>query len=50
MSWVTDEQQDIAVRYLCYRLLMPLLRDIPELQSELMERIEFFKLKVGRFP
>jgi hypothetical protein len=47
MSWVTDEKQDIAVRYLCYRLLLPLLRDIPELQVELSERIEFFKLKVG---
>jgi len=50
LDWVTDDQQDFAVRYLSYRLLKPLLSDFPELQSELQERILLFKSKFGRFP
>lgn len=50
MQWVTDENQDLAVRYLCNRLLPPLLKDIPELQEELHTQKELYRSKFGRFP
>ena len=50
MNWVTDERQDLAVRYLCYRLLTPLLRHYHELQSELSIQVDLYQKKFGRFP
>jgi len=50
MAWVTDDKQDLAVRYLCYRLLVPLLRPYPELQQELKDQTELYRSKFGRFP
>jgi hypothetical protein len=50
MNWVTDETQDLAVRYLCYRLLKPLIRQHRELQLELNTQVELYKSKFGRFP
>ncbi len=50
MNWVTDERQDLAVRYLCYRLLKPLLRHYHELQSELTIQVDLYQKKFGRFP
>ena len=50
MDWVTDEHQDLAVRYLCYRLMKPMLGVYPELYIELQQRVELFQSKFGRFP
>ena len=50
MAWVTDDKQDLAVRYLCYRLLVPLLKPYPELQQELKSQAELYRSKFGRFP
>jgi hypothetical protein len=50
MELVTDERQDLAVRYVCYRLLIPLLKGYPELQLELEAQTELYRLKFGRFP
>jgi hypothetical protein len=50
MDWVTDETQDLAVRYICYRLLKPLLKQHPELEVELQQQVEFYRSKFGRFP
>lgn len=50
MNWVTDEHQDFAVRYLCFRLLKPMIKKYPELQMELSQRIELYTAKFGRFP
>lgn len=50
MEWVTDKQQDLAVRYICYRLLKTLLKSHPDLKQELEIQIELFRLKFGSFP
>jgi hypothetical protein len=50
MELVTDERQDLAVRYVCYRLLIPLLKGYPELQLELEAQTDLYRLKFGRFP
>lgn len=50
MEWVTDEKQDLAVRYVCYRLLTPLLADYPELSWELKQKINLYRDKFGRYP
>lgn len=50
MDWVTDDQQDLAVRYVCYRLLIPLLAEYPELAWELKQKINLYKEKFGRYP
>jgi hypothetical protein len=50
MDWVTDQQQDLAVRYICYRLLKPLLKLYPELEAELQQQIDLYRSKFGRFP
>ena len=50
MDWVTDERQELAVRYICYRLLTPLLKQYPELQDELQQQVDLFRSKFGRFP
>jgi hypothetical protein len=50
MDWVTDERQDLAVRYICYRVLTPLLKQYPELEIELHQQIELYRSKFGRFP
>ena len=50
MGWVTDENQDLAVRYVCYRLLRPLLKRYPELQMELREQVDLYRMKFGKFP
>ena len=50
MDWVTDETQDLAVRYICYRVLKPLLKEYPELEVELQQRVEYYRSKFGRFP
>lgn len=50
MGWVTDEHQDLAVRYVCYRLLGPLLKRYPELQMELRQQVDLYRMKFGKFP
>jgi hypothetical protein len=50
MELVTDARQDLAVRYLCYRLIIPLLEGYPDLQLELKNQTELYRLKFGRFP
>ena len=50
MDWVTDETQDLAVRYICYRLLKPLLKLYPQLEVELQQQIDLYGSKFGRFP
>lgn len=50
MDWVTDETQDLAVRYICYRVLKPLLKLYPELEVELHQQIDLYRSKFGRFP
>jgi hypothetical protein len=50
IKWVTDETQDLAVRYLCYRLLKSLVKCHEELQLELNLQIELYQSKNGRFP
>jgi hypothetical protein len=50
MDWVTDERQDLAVRYICYRLLKPLLKLHPELEVELQQQVDYYRSKFGRFP
>ena len=50
MGWVTDEHQDLAVRYVCYRLLTPLLKRYPELQMELSQQVDLYRMKFGKFP
>lgn len=50
MEWVTDERQDLAVRYLCFRVLKPLLKDYPEFQNELSLKVENYRTMFGRFP
>ena len=50
MDWVTDERQDLAVRYICFRLLNQLLKEYPELQIELNQQIDFYRSKFGKFP
>ena len=50
MNWVTDERQDLAVRYICFRLLTQLLKEYPELQIELNQQIDFYRSKFGKFP
>jgi len=50
MSWVTDQSQDLAVRYLCYRLLKQLLKKHTELQRELNSSIELYRSQKGSFP
>ena len=50
MDWVTDETQDLAVRYICYRVLKLLLKLYPELEVELHQQIDLYRSKFGRFP
>jgi hypothetical protein len=50
IGWVTDEHQDLAVRYVCYRLLGPLLKRYPELQMELRQQVDLYRMKFGKFP
>ena len=50
MDWVTDERQDLAVRYICYRVLVPLLKLYPELEDELRMQVDLYRSKFGRFP
>jgi len=50
MGWVTDEHQDLAVRYACFRLLPPLLKQYPELQMELSQQVDLYRMKFGKFP
>ena len=50
LEWVTDERQDLAVRYICYRVLTPLLKQYPELEIELHQQIDLYRSKFGRFP
>ena len=50
MDWVTDETQDLAVRYICYRVLKLLLKLYPELEVELHQQIDYYRSKFGRFP
>jgi hypothetical protein len=50
MDWVTDEHQDLAVRYICYRVLTPLLKPYPELEDELRMKVDLYRSKFGRFP
>jgi hypothetical protein len=50
MDWVTDETQDLAVRYICYRVLKPLLKQYPDLEVELQQQVDYFRSKFGRFP
>jgi hypothetical protein len=49
MNWVTDETQDLAVRYLYCRLLKSLVKFHEELQLELNSKIDLYRLKNGRF-
>lgn len=50
MDWVTDETQDLAVRYVCYRVLKPLLKQYPDIEVELKQQVDYYRLKFGRFP
>jgi len=50
MKWVTDHNQDLAIRYVCHKILKERLADFPELNTELKERIELYRDKFGRFP
>jgi hypothetical protein len=50
MDWVTDETQDLAVRYICYRVLKPLLKQYPDLEVELQQQVDYYRSKFGRFP
>ena len=50
MDWVTDERQDLAVRYICYKVLTIVLKRYPELEIELHQQINLYRSKFGRFP
>jgi hypothetical protein len=50
MDWVTDERQDLAVRYICYKVLTLVLKRYPELEIELHQQIDLYRSKFGRFP
>jgi hypothetical protein len=50
MEWVTDDKQDLAVRYVCHRLLTTLLADYPELEWELKQKVKLYREKFGRYP
>ena len=50
MEWVTDDEQDLAVRYACFKILKERLANYPELKAELQDRIELYRDKFGRFP
>jgi hypothetical protein len=50
MEWVTDDKQDLAVRYVCHRLLTTLLADYPELEWELKQKVNLYREKFGRYP
>lgn len=47
-DWITDETQDVAVRYLCLRLLKPIVKKYPELDTELQMQIELSRTKFGK--
>lgn len=50
MEWVTDHQQDLAVRYVCFKILKKQLSTLPELRAELDYIISLYREKYGRFP
>jgi len=50
LKWVTDPQQDLAVRYVCFKILKGHMANYPELKSELDQSIQLYREKFGRFP
>ncbi|MFM7728356.1 MAG: hypothetical protein ACKO7B_16780, partial [Flavobacteriales bacterium] len=50
MQWVTDHDQDLAVRYVCFKILKKQIKKFPELNLELEQSISLYREKFGRFP
>ncbi len=50
INWITDMDQDVAVRYLCNRVILACSKRIPELKQELQLIRQLQLEKNGKFP